>query len=245
MIEQLGEDAGLDASVRVNTRENSRLTFDLKAEDTLQNIIDSNFKLYKRFTDDEAFRDVLSDYLFDHYMAHRRQADHLIALGESKTLEFKSTLRWDLREEKNDPKQITHAVLKTLAAFLNTDGGDLLIGVADDGTVIGTGFDAFENDDKFLLHLSQVARNALGDRSGACIDPGMQTVDGKTVCVVSCQRSPEPVYLKWKRTESAPEGDFFIRSGPGTIKLAAEDVADFVRTRFPDAVIAGTPAPPQ
>ena len=49
-----------------------------------------------------------------------------------------------------------------------------------------------------MRHLSQVVRNGLGDRAGTCIDPRTQIVQGKTVCVVSCQRSPEPVFLKWK-----------------------------------------------
>ena len=57
--------------------------------------------------------------------------------GESKTLEFKSTLRWNTKEDRKDDKVITHSALKTVAAFLNTDGGDLLIGVRDDGSIIG------------------------------------------------------------------------------------------------------------
>jgi len=58
-------------------------------------------------------------------------------------------------------------------------------------------------------------------------------VEGKTVCVVSCQRSPEPVSLRWKGLEASPEGDFFVRSGPGTVKLPAESAQEFIRTRFP------------
>ena len=83
-----------------------------------------------------------------------------------------------------------------------------------------------------MLHLSQVVRNGLGDRAGTCIDPKVQIVAGKGVCVVSCQRSPEPVYLKWKGVETAPDGDFFVRSGPGTVKLSSEDTAEYIRTRF-------------
>jgi len=83
-----------------------------------------------------------------------------------------------------------------------------------------------------MLHLTHVVGAALGDRSGSCIDPRMQVVEGKTVCVVSCQRSPEPVRLRWKDTNTDPEGDFFIRSGPGTVKLEPESVGEFVRTRF-------------
>src|SRR5207237_9547285 len=104
--------------------------------------------------------------LFDQYLKAHRQAEELIKRGESKTLEFKSTLRWNLREDKQDDKLVTHAVLKTIAAFLNTEGGDLLIGVADDGSVVGLERDQLESDDKFMRHLAQVVRNSLGDRAG-------------------------------------------------------------------------------
>jgi predicted HTH transcriptional regulator len=135
-----------------------------------------------------------------------RNAEELIKRGESKSLEFKSTLRWSLKEDRRDDKSVTHAALKTIAAFLNTEGGDLLLGVADDGSIIGIERDQLESDDKFMRHLAQVVRNGMGDRAGTCIDPKTQIVQGKTVCVVSCQRSPEPVFLKWKGIESSPEG---------------------------------------
>jgi predicted HTH transcriptional regulator len=160
----------------------------------------------------------------------------LIKRGESKTLEFKSTLRWNLREDQKDDRIVTHAVLKTIAAFLNTEGGDLLIGVGDDKSIVGIAPDRFENEDKFMLHLSQVVRNGLGDRAGTCIDPKMQIVQGKTVCVITCQRSPEPVFLKWKGIEASPEGDFFVRSGPGTVKLSSDSAREYIRTRFPGTV---------
>jgi predicted HTH transcriptional regulator len=126
-------------------------------------------------------------------------------------------------------------VLKTVAAFLNTEGGDLLIGVADDGTVVGIDHDRLENEDKFMRHLAQVVRNGLGERAGTCIDPKTQIVQGKTVCVVSCQRSPEPVFLKWKEMEAAPEGDFYVRSDPGTVRLASDSASKYIRTRFGEA----------
>ncbi len=232
MMERLDDDAALDAAARVNTRENVRLTFDQKVEHVIQEIVDSNFDLYKRITDDRPFGEAVKNYLFDQYLRAHRNAEELIKRGESKTLEFKSTLRWSLKTGAMDDKGVTHAVLKTVAAFLNTEGGDLLIGVADDGSIVGTELDDLESDDKFMRHLAQVVRNGLGDRAGTCVDPKTQIVDGKTVCVVSCQRSPEPVFLKWKGMETAPEGDFFVRSGPGTVKLPPDSAKEFIRTRF-------------
>ena len=238
MMERLDDDTALDAAARVNTRENVRLAFDQKVEHVIQEIVDSNFDLYRRITDDRAFGDALKNFLFDQYLRGHRSAEELIQRGESKTLEFKSTLRWSLKEDRQDDKGVTHAVLKTIAAFLNTEGGDLLIGVSDDGSIVGIERDQLENDDKFMRHLSQVVRNGLGDRAGTCIDPKTQIVQEKTVCVVSCQRSPEPVFLKWKGLEKTPEGDFFVRTGPGTVKLSPESAREFVRTRFPGRVAA-------
>jgi type I restriction enzyme R subunit len=235
MMEKLDGDAALDAAARVNTRENVRLTFDQKVEHVIQEIVDSNFDLYKRITDDRSFGEAVKNFLFDQYLRAHRQAEELIKQGESKTLEFKSSLRWDIRGGRNDEKVITHSVLKTIASFLNTEGGDLLIGVADDGSVVGIEHDGLESDDKFMRHLAQVVRNGLNDRASTCIDPKTQVVQGKTVCVVSCQRSPEPVFLKWKGTEVNPEGDFFVRSGPGTVRLSPESTREYVRTRFPEA----------
>lgn len=232
MMEKLDDDAGLDAAARVNTRENVRLTFDQKVEHVIQEIVDSNFDLYKRITDDRAFGEAVKNFLFDQYLRAHRNAEDLIKRGESKTLEFKSTLRWNLKEDTLDDKVITHAVLKTIAAFLNTEGGDLLIGVSDDGSIVGIERDQLESDDKFMRHLAQVVRNGIGDRAGTCIDPKTQIVQGKTVCVVSCQRSPEPVSLKWKSMEAVPDGDFFVRSGPGTVKLPPDSAKEYIRTRF-------------
>jgi predicted HTH transcriptional regulator len=123
-------------------------------------------------------------------------------------------------------------VLETIAAFLNTDGGDLLIGVADDKSIVGTEVDRFENEDKFLLHLSHVIGSSLGDRAGTLIDAKIEIINGKEICLVSCRRSPEPVFFKWKGIEEHEEGDFYVRSGPQTVKLDLESTAKYIKTRF-------------
>ena len=62
--------------------------------------------------------------------------EDLIAEGESDELEFKATLRWDL-EEGITAKRLEDVAMKAVAAFANSQGGTLLIGVADDGEVLG------------------------------------------------------------------------------------------------------------
>lgn len=228
---RLSENSALEASLRVNQPKDFRLAFEQKAIDVFQEIIDSNFQLYKRATDDPPFGKALLDGLFEDYLRRHKQAEDLIAEGESRTVEFKSTLRWSLREKKKDPTVVTHAVLKTIAAFLNTVGGHLLIGVADDGSLVGIAPDNFESEDKYLLHLARVVQNALGDSASTLIDPRIQVVNGVSVCLVRCDPSPETVDLKWKGTEKSPQGDVFVRSGPATIRLSPDDAVKYREVR--------------
>ena len=58
----------VDAAARVNTRDIVRLTFDHKVEAVIQEIVDTNFNLYKRITDDRSFGDTLKNFLFDQYL---------------------------------------------------------------------------------------------------------------------------------------------------------------------------------
>ncbi len=68
MMDKLDGDAALGVAARVNTRANVRLTFDHKVEQVIQEIVDSNFDLYKRITDDSAFGEALRNHLFDQYL---------------------------------------------------------------------------------------------------------------------------------------------------------------------------------
>lgn len=206
-------------------------TCDPKVEDKIQEIVDTNSELYKRITDDPAFGQALRNFLFDDQIQDHRLAEELLSLDYSKTLEFKS-LRRDLKENRRDDKRITHAVLKTVGAFLNTEDGYFPNRVADDRTILGVRHDRLENEDTFMWHLAQAVRNGCGDMASTCIDPDMQTMEGKTMCLLSCQRSPEPVFLKWRGTETGC--GFFVRSGPGTVMLDAQDTAEYIRPWGPE-----------
>ena len=68
MMSRLDGDAALDASARANTREDVRLAFDQKVEEAIQEIVETNFELYKRITDDDAFGEAVKNFLFDQYL---------------------------------------------------------------------------------------------------------------------------------------------------------------------------------
>ncbi len=76
MLDRLGEDAALEVATRVNTLENVRIAFDYKVEQVIQEIVDLNFDLYKRITDDPAFGEVVKNHLFDQYLrAHGKTGE--------------------------------------------------------------------------------------------------------------------------------------------------------------------------
>ena len=126
--------------------------------------------------------------------------------------------------------------LEQIRAALEKDAGldaSARVNTRDDRKVLGIEHDRLDNDDKFMRHLAQAVRNGLGDRAGTCIDPKTQIVEGRTLCLVSCQRSPEPVYLRWKGVERIDGGDLYVRTGPGSVRLGEEDAKKYVATRFP------------
>jgi len=153
------------------------------------------------------------------------QIKSLINQGESDLVEFKSTLRWNLKKERAD-KGIEKAWLKSVVAFLNTDGGVLLVGVGDDGEILGTAADQFENDDKYLLHVNNCIQQHIGLECSSFIRFHLVPVDENNVLLVECQPSPSAVFLKIGKEE-----EFYVRVGPGSRRLSTSEVLAYMTHR--------------
>ena len=149
----------------------------------------------------------------------------LISSGEGDRVEFKSTLRWNLKADRSD-KRIDKAWLKTVAAFLNTDGGALLVGVEDNGDIMGIEADHFENEDKYLLHVNNRIKQHIGLEHAGFIRYQLLAVDQQKVLLVECQPSQSPVFLKIDKEE-----EFYIRIGPGSRSLSTSEVLAYVTNR--------------
>ena len=149
----------------------------------------------------------------------------VIAEGESDTLEFKSTLRQNLKSGKPG-KEIEIASLKTVAAFMNSDGGALLVGVEDSGNILGIEADGFQNEDRMLLHFNNLIKQHIGLEFAGCLFFDLRSMGTKKILVIDCERSDEPVFLKNKGGE-----DFYIRVGPGSRKLSTSEVIEYLKTR--------------
>jgi hypothetical protein len=166
---------------------------------------------------------------FDFEEEEKAGVRQLIDQGESYSLEFKSTLRWDLYQDKKNPA-IEHASLKTIAAFLNSAGGNLLIGVKDDGGIQGIETDRFDTEDKFLLHFWNLIKSSIGQEFTQYVSTSLDNIEGKTVCLVKCLRSPGPVFLKQKGFDE----EFYIRVGPSSASLEIREALKYIGERFVD-----------
>jgi serine/threonine protein kinase len=178
----------------------------------------------------------------------------LIASGESDVLEFKSSLHHPYGELPDDvlrkiktgeldktkvirdiQKALHHSVTKTLAAFLNSAGGTLLIGIEDSGGVLGIEEDyrhlprGKQNQDGWLLSLRNIVNSALGDEIWGVITVSLVSHEELTVAVISCSpRSSET----W---HSAGRADvFYIRSSSATDALQGPRLTRYVRERWPE-----------
>lgn len=149
----------------------------------------------------------------------------LIDAGESASLEFKSTLRRNLKTGK-DGMEIAVAWMKTVVALMNSDGGILLIGVDDDGNIIGTDADEFENEDKCRLHFKNLVNHHIGPEFNRFIHLKVRDVQGKVVLVVECERVRKPVFLTMGKNE-----DFYVRSGPSSLKLSMSQMVKYLEER--------------
>lgn len=150
----------------------------------------------------------------------------LIAEGETFGVEFKSTLRTNLHTGQADPR-IELSALKTVAGFLNAAGGSLIIGVADDGRVLGLGADGFPNEDRMSLHLVNLVRDRIGDVFLPYFHTRFEEQGGDRVMIVQCERGPRPAFVK----DGAAQR-FYVRSANSTAELAGASMTDYVNAHF-------------
>jgi hypothetical protein len=155
----------------------------------------------------------------------------LIAKGESATLEFKSSARWDIKQNKAD-KLIEGIFAKTVAALLNSEGGALLLGVDDDRNVIGLAHDyklfgKKDSRDAYENFLTGLLLNNLGKDSAALISITFHELDGKDVCKVEAKKSPKPIFVKDEKGEH-----LYIRAGNSTRQPTTKEAIDYCKMHW-------------
>ncbi|MBC8503323.1 MAG: ATP-binding protein [Chloroflexi bacterium] len=192
---------------------------------------------YREFL--EVRRELIAQVIADGYktlsdspadlIAEEKEMDieKLLLDGESEALEFKSTLRINLHTGKPDIK-MELAVLKTLAGFLNTSSGTLIIGVSDDGSSIGLEIEGFENEDKMALHLVNIIKSRMGMQAMANIHLHFEDYQDGRVLVVETDRISTPVFVLGEDKKER----FYIRTGPSTSELTPSQTQEYIKQRF-------------
>ena len=182
-----------------------------------QGVKDASLVAYKAFAPKSADQNVMS----------------LIASGESVSLEFKSSARWDLKENKAN-KILEQVIMKTAAGFLNVEsGGTLLIGVNDDGQILG-----LENDyktmgkkptrDGYENWLTTLLLGEFGKDSSPLIRITFHEIESKEVCQIVFGPSPRPLFIREGNAEH-----LYIRTGNSTRLLTSREAVEFCKQRWP------------
>jgi hypothetical protein len=156
-------------------------------------------------------------------------------LQESEIIEFKSSLRWNYRANMSDP-EMERIIVKTVAGFFNSyQGGNLIIGLDDQGNVLGLQSDYSTlgkrpNRDGFEQALRNVLVNAFGE--GPCAawtKVSFCSLQGKELCIVRVKPATEPMYRKEKGSEDPV---LYVRLGNTTTPMSGRQAFSYLRERW-------------
>lgn len=154
----------------------------------------------------------------------------IINSGEHEQLEFKTSLRWDVKRDQIN-KDLERGVMKTITAFLNSAGGNLVIGVDDHSQVFGLESDmaslAKQNHDGFENHFNNLFVSMIGPEFRQYVKLSFHYLGNKSVSLVQVEQAHRPAYLKTEKGE-----DFFIRTGNATTSLKVSQVAPYISSQW-------------
>jgi hypothetical protein len=165
-------------------------------------------------------------------------------ISENRHLEYKSVLHWHKYIEERYCNDTQHEVLRTVAGFLNTDGGTLLVGVEEQEddqnggiryTPITVENDAFESEDEGKQHVVDIVpRLTPNPEHMGKIEVDYESAEGHRVLRIDCEPSHRPVFLADKRIGREEEQRFFKRAAAATIELEGAEMMDYIEDHFDD-----------
>ncbi len=155
---------------------------------------------------------------------------NLIGGGEGQHIEMKTSVRWDSRSKKVN-KELTKNIIKTIAGFLNSSGGTLLLGVDDRGDVVGIEADyetlARRDRDGYEGYLTKLLLDTFGKELSLSIRISFHEIDRKLICSVTAQPAPKPVFVPDEKGEH-----FYVRTGNSTRLLSTREAIEFCKVRW-------------
>lgn len=171
---------------------------------------------------------IKSKYINELYQAESLES--ILQRKENENIEFKQSMRWDFKEGKVN-KNLEKAIIKTIASFLNSRGGFLIIGVDDEQKITGLAADyqtlPRKNSDSFQNHFINIFKSYLGIEHYKYVKIFFKKIDEKEIAIIKVFPSDKPVYAKFDDQEL-----FFIRTGNATIPLKASEINEYIRSHW-------------
>ena len=159
-----------------------------------------------------------------------------INAGETKNVEFKSSLRYCLKNLKAE-KHIEHSSIKNICAFLNSTGGKLIIGLSDSGEILGlenTDFTTFNESDKkdaFLKHFDNLIAKYFGNDISLNVNVEFNIIASKTICEIDVMANNNgPIFLRNPEKNNIEE--FYIRRNASAIALKMDEFYKYSKERW-------------
>lgn len=231
--EELVADQKLQKQALNNEIGNFKYGFNEVFVDKIIDRMEQNQEIFNKIMNNPDFKAVVSDWMLKKVykkLSKKVSIKSLIKEGEGQNLEFKSSLRWDVKQNKEN-KDLEKVIIKTLAGFMNSEGGQLIIGVEDNGNVLGleNDYQTLQNGnrDKFENHVVQLIKSSLGIELVQYVKFLFDKIDGKDVCLVTVLKSPKPVYVKYQDKE-----EFFARTGNSTSPFTLSEAQEFIKTHW-------------
>jgi len=174
----------------------------------------------------DAYSKLTGDVVTDSIKRPVPSVEALVNQGETTTIELKASLRINMHTGEKDSR-MELGVLKTIAAFLNSGGGALIIGVRDDGDPVGIEIDNFSSEDMMAVHLDNLLKDRMGLHHMMYIHPRFDDYQGARVMMVECRPARSPVFVKDGSVER-----FYVRAAASSIELSASDTHAYITQRF-------------
>lgn len=158
-------------------------------------------------------------------------ARSLVKQKENRNLEFKETLRFDIKKSEVS-KELEKVIAKTIIGFLNANGGNLIVGVSDENEIIGLERDIKtlprKDLDGFQNHLTMIIKTMIGVNFLNSIDINFEKMEDKDICIISVSKGHKPAYLK----NSDNKEEFFVRVGNSTQPLSMSEAEEYIKEHF-------------
>jgi hypothetical protein len=153
----------------------------------------------------------------------------LIKMGENDWVEFKSSIRYDYHQ-KFVNRELEIVIAKTIVGFMNAKGGKLIIGLNDEGVILGLQKDfqtlKHKNKDGFEREIFRIILNYLGTEASFNIHVSFYQIGKEDICLVDVEPSLNPVYVSDGKNTT-----FYVRTGNATYPLSVKETVKYLKLR--------------